>query len=500
MTDDVILSIRNVSKSFNDEQVLKDVNLDLHSGEIHIIMGENGSGKSLLMKIITGLFTVDSGEILFRGNPINHLSVNKAMHGGIYYQHQDLPVFENLSVAENIFFDYHVGEKKFFKVWNSMESVAMCRTLFDELGIDFSPTKRIGQFGFAERQLIFAAKAYISDARLIIFDEPTAGMSEVDREKFFSILFQIKKRADAIFYISHRMEEITKIGDRLSVMDQGRIVITLNIRNIDQKDLIKLITGENHHCLYPKIPLKKSNECVLNVVNLSSDKILKEINFMLYKQEILGITGLMGSGRTRLANCLFGINKIDSGRMILNNKGCKFRHPADALKAGISLIPEDREVNGMFYPHNISQNMTLASIRRFLYNKVIDEDILQRVVKDYSLKMGISDADPTDVISSFSGGNQQKVLIARWFMQRSQIYIMDEPTRGIDIASKIDIYNAMNNLVINGASVILLSSDIEEILGMCDRILVLADGKIVAELPQKEATKEKIYSLATNEG
>ncbi len=499
MNAKAILELRGVNKSFSDEFGLKDINLALHQGDVHVIMGENGSGKSLLMKIIAGIFTVDSGTILYNDEIINHVSVNKAMQNGIYYQHQDLPVFENLSAAENIYFDYRIRFNKKIKIWNALENISQCAELFKKLNINLSPIKKLGQYGFAERQLLFAAKAYISNAKIIIFDEPPAGMSEVERNTFFEILALIKQKVEAIFYVSHRLDEITKVGDKLSVMEQGKIISTNDIRNVNEKDIIRLITGKQEIHQYPKIGIKPNKECVLSVKNMTSRHILKDVSFNLYKQEILGITGLMGSGRTRLANCLFGIKQPDGGIISVEGKVRRFAHPLDALLAGISLIPEDRQVNGIFNPLKMSSNMTLPNLKRFMNNSILDDNIIRQVVKDYVKKLGITPDDPEDGIHYFSGGNQQKILLARWFMKRSLIYIMDEPTRGIDIASKIDIYNAMNNLIMKGASVILLSSDIDEIIGMCDRILILADGRITAELMQKDATKEKIYSLAIND-
>lgn len=499
MNKKAILEIKGVNKSFKDEFALSDINLKIYSGDVHVIMGENGSGKSLLMKIISGFFTVDSGEILYNGAVINHPTVNKAIKSGIYYQHQDLPVFENLSAAENIYFDYRISTKKMLKTWNALENISECTKLFKKLNINLSPIKNMSHYGFAERQLLFAAKAFISDAKVIIFDEPTAGMSEVERNIFFDILALIRQKAEVILYISHRLDEITTVGDVLSVMEHGKLISTNDIRNANKQDIIRLITGKQDIHQFPKISIKPNSECVLSVKNMTSGSILKDISFNLHKQEILGITGLMGSGRTRLANCLFGIKQSDGGTILVSGKKQRFAHPLDALLAGISLIPEDRHTNGIFYPLNMRNNMTLPNLKRFLNNSILDDNILRQVVNDYVKKLGITPDDSDNGIQFFSGGNQQKILLARWFMKRSLIYIMDEPTRGIDIASKIDIYNSMNNLIVKGASVILISSDIDEIIGMCDRILILADGRITAELLQKEATKEKIYSLAINE-
>jgi ribose transport system ATP-binding protein len=321
-------------------------------------------------------------------------------------------------------------------------------------------------------------------------------MNDIERSFFFDILSLVREKAEAIFYISHRLDEVTKVGNKLSIMERGKIISTSEIENMDERDIIHLITGNPMFQQYPKIKVKKNKKCVLNVKNLSSKKRLKEVSFKVYKQEILGITGLVNSNRTHLANCLFGVKQPDYGTISINGKIHRFTHPFDALLAGISLIPEDRHNNSIFDPLTMGSNMTLPNLKRFLNNSMLDDNILTEVALSYVKKLGITPNTPGDSINFFSGGNQQKVLLARWFMKRSAIYIMDEPTRGIDTASKIDIYNSMNNLIIKGASVILLSSDIDEIIGMCDRILILSDGKITAELSQSEASKEKIYSLA----
>ncbi len=493
-----VLRLQGISKNFDNEFLLDNVDLELLRGEVHIIIGENGSGKSALMKIVSGLYRRDAGSILYGDREIEFDSFHESRVEGIFYQHQDNQLFSNLSVAENVYFDRLARRRNLLSLFDRAQLQYRCGQLFEELGIGLSPAELVRRLGYAERQLLSAVKAYVSEAKIIIFDEPTAAMSEFERQIFFGLLERLKKRVLGIFYISHRMDEIKQVGDRVTVMHKGRVISTNRIHEIDRSTLLGMMIEEPHQERYPRLRIQPGKP-VLKVDHLVKQPILHNVSFTLHKQEILGITGLMGSGRTLLSNCLFGIEAPDAGRISLEGRDYLFRHPVEAMNSGLSLIPENRAENGIFPPLNLLANVSIATLKRFKDRCVLNDRYMRQLSVEYVRRLGIVPGRQSDILRYYSGGNQQKVMLARWFMKRASVYVMDEPTRGVDTAAKVDIYNAMNDLISKGASVILISSEIEEILGMCDRVLVLAGGRIACDLKREEASKELILEYATDE-
>lgn len=492
---DVIVELIDLGKSFGDFH-LRNIKLDLCKGETHVLVGENGAGKSTLMKMIGGWFSPDEGILLYKGSSYDFTSISEAVKGGILYLHQDVQTFENLTVAENIFFRHLSGQKKSL-FFNPERIHARCREVFLDLGISIRPQTPLSQLGYAEKQLVSAVRAYVSKAEVIIFDEPSSAMGDHEREILFEIIERLKKRGTAIFYISHRLDEIQRIGDRVSVLDKGMIRQTSFCSDVGSQGIVEMMIGEVHKERYPRLTATKG-KTLLSVENLTLAPVLKGVDLTLRRGEIVGITGLMGSGRTVLANCLFGISQPESGLIKVKGQEKSFKHPGDAMEAGISLIPEHRMENGIFRKHSLKSNMTSASLKRFRNGLSLDERFIYELTGKYVEELSIKPGHPDDIVKNYSGGNLQKLLIGRWLMHRSPIYIMDEPTRGIDAASKVDIYNTMNDIVEKGGAILLISSEIEEILGMCDRILVLAGGKIRGEMDRREATKEGILKLATD--
>lgn len=495
MNSTPVVEINKICKQFGGFR-LDEVSTDLYRGEVHVIVGENGSGKSTLMKLISGWFKPESGQVLLDGEEVQFNSIPEARSGGIAYLNQDIQNFENLTVAENVYFPVLQKMHKYRYLVDKYKLISDCHALFSRLNIQIDPAEKLETCGFAERQLIAAVQGYICDAEVIIFDEPSSAMNDPERDILFRIVAELKALNKAIFYISHRMDEIREIGDRVSVMHQGKIMETRSCSDLSIDSLVSMMTGDVHKDRYPRIETKEG-EIILEVQNLQVKPILKDVTFELKKGEILGITGLMGSGRTLLANCLFGATRPNSGEIIMGEESVKFSSPVDAMRRGISLIPEDRIDNGLFSKQDLVSNSTTAALHRFLQTWVLNDYDMQILTQDYVREMSINPGKNEDSVIKYSGGNQQKVLITRWLMNRSKIYIMDEPTRSIDAASKIDIYNAMNDLTRKGVSIILISSEIEEILGMCDRILVLARGVIASEMSRKEATKSLILKYAT---
>ncbi len=492
-----LIELRSVGKYFNDDFSLQDISLELVPGDVHVLIGQNGSGKTALMNLICGIFRRDEGEILLDGRVVDFGSVNESRGAGIVMQYQNAQLFDNLSVAENVFF--RCIPRSGGSIGRALDRYKLhedCESLFARLGIAISPEALVSQLGYTQRLVVSAAQTCIADAKVIIFDEPTAGMTDPEREILFKIVREVRDRGVGVFYISHKLDELREIGDRVTVLHGGRISARLPDGSVGRDELIRMMTGGTCSGRYPKLRVG-FGPTVLAVEHLRSDRILQDVSFSLRKGEILGITGLMGSGRTRLANCLFGQTKPSGGGISVEGRRVAFGHPSDALRRGVALIPEDRDRNAAFHNQDIMQNISIAALERFLSLYGLDIRYMEELTEEYIDSLGILPGHSSDIMRSYSGGNQQKVVVARWFMSLCRIFIMDEPTRGIDAAARIDIYNAMNDLVTKGASIILISSDIEEMLGMCDRILVLAGGRIACELPRSEATSEKILDYAS---
>jgi ribose transport system ATP-binding protein len=491
-----LLELRSVGKFFSDDFSLRDVSLELRPGEVHVLIGQNGSGKSALMKCVCGIFRRDAGEILLEGQSVNFASVNEARSAGIVMQYQNAQLFDNLSVAENVYFRRVPRRRTFSRTLDRYKLHETCENLFARLGIGISPEALVSELGYTQRMLVSAAQTCITEAKVIIFDEPTAGMADPERELLFNIVREVRDRGVGIFYISHKLDEARKLGDRLAVLHGGAVSASMADVRADREDLIRLMTGGICSERYPRLRVDYGPQ-VLSVEHLRSGSVLRDVSFGLRKGEVLGITGLMGSGRTRLANCLFGQTRPSWGTIRLDGRAANFAHPADAMRRGVALIPEDREKNAAFHNQDILQNMSVAALERFLGGSGLDRIYMEELTDEYISSLGILPGHPDDIMRGYSGGNQQKVVVARWLMSLCRIFIMDEPTRGVDAAARIDIYNAMNDLVTKGASIILISSDIEEILGMCDRVLVLSGGVIACDLPRAEATSEKIIDYAS---
>jgi ribose transport system ATP-binding protein len=491
-----LLELRSVGKYFDDDFSLRDISLELRAGEVHALIGQNGSGKTALMKAVCGIFRRDSGQILLDGREVDFASVGEAREAGVVMQYQNAQLFDNLSVAENVFFRRVPGRRLVARMVDRYRLHEDCAALFGRLGIGISPEDLVSRLGYTQRLVVSAAQTCIAEAKVIVFDEPTAGMTDPEREILYAIVREIRDRGVGVFYISHKLDEVREIGDRVTVLHGGRVSARLPDGSADREALIRMMTGGTCSERYPRLRVDYGPE-VLSVEGLQSGSVLSGVSFTLRKGEVLGVTGLMGSGRTRLANCLFGQTRPSAGSIRVNGERVDFGHPSEALMKGVALIPEDRDKNAAFHNQDILQNMSVAALLRFLGPAGLDRLYMEELTDEYIASLGIRPGHPDDIMRGYSGGNQQKVVVARWFMSLCRIFIMDEPTRGVDAAARIDIYNAMNDLVTKGASIILISSDIEEILGMCDRVLVLSGGRIACDLPRSEATSEKIIDCAS---
>ncbi len=492
------LLLKDISKYMSEDFSLREINLDLFYGEIHALIGENGSGKSMIINVINGIFKKDSGHIYLDGQEINASSVYEAKKLGMHSVLQEITLYPNLTVAENVYADKMPYKNSLLHSIDFNQLFYNCKKLFTELNININPETPLSSLGFAQKHLIEMMKAYISDAKIIFFDEASSTFSPAEKAILYHILSQLKSDKKAILYITHSLDEIQKVADRVTVIHQGRLVGTRSVKDITQKEIIRLMSLPEYNKKYPKLSLTPG-KTIFSVKNLSFEPILADINFDLKKGEIIGVTGLVGSGRSLLAKCIFGVTRPTTGQIEVDEKPVNIREPFDAIRAGIAMLPEDRINSSIFETLNLQGNVSIASLKRFVQHMVIDSHILKEVSASYVEKLSIKPGIANDRISSYSAGNQQKVAVARWMMSHLRIYIMDEPTRGLDIASKTDIYNCMVDMLRKGASIVFISSDIDEILGMCDRILVMNSGRLVCDIPKAEATKEIILTYASKE-
>lgn len=488
-----ILEMRNITKQFPGVKALNNVNLKVKKGEVHVLVGENGAGKSTLMKILNGVYSMDSGEIIYKGKKIEVKTPRDAQEAGISIIHQELNLIPKLSVAENIFLGREPINKHGFINWK--EIYTKTENLLKKLEIDVQPKTKVSKLGIAQQQMIEIAKALSFESNVIVMDEPTSALTEKEIDKLFNVIKQLKNSGVAIIYISHRLDEIKKIGDRLTVLRDGNYIGTYNVDDIDIDTIIQLMVGRKLDEKFPKEPTIILNE-ILEVKNLTQKNRLKNISFSLRRGEILGLAGLMGAGRTELARAIFGIDPIDSGEIYINGSKRSIRSPLDAIKNGIGLLPEDRRTQGLVHTMSVVENITLASIDNFIKKLFINKKMEINIAQEYIKQVNIRTPSPLKKVCFLSGGNQQKVVLAKWLCANVEIIIFDEPTRGIDVGAKVEIYKLINNMAKNGKAIVLISSELPEILGMCDRILVMHEGKLNGEFSREEATQEKILACA----
>lgn len=491
-----LLKLTEVSKRLSDYFSLKDINFELYKGEVHVLVGENGSGKSSLMNIICGFYQKDKGDIFIDNTPVSFNSPMDAKKYGISMIHQDSTLFEHFTVAENIYMNNKPFINESLKIVNWKKMFSDCRLLFNNLGFNIDEERMVKNLSSAEKQIVEICRAYVSDARIIIMDEPTSSLTKAETLLLFNIIKELKNSGVAIIYITHKLEEIKEVGDKITVIRDGEIIGTEYINSMDVDNIIYMMAGMSLNERYPKLKVKLGKE-VLKVSNLSSGGFLEDINFSLKKREILGIFGLVGSGRTKIAKSINGETKIDTGEIYIEGKKVNINSPSDAIKSGIGCVTEDRVSNGLFMYRSISENITAPNLSKVSSHYLIDKKIENDLSKSYLERLEMKVSSINEKVAYISGGNQQKVVLAKWIMSKSKILILDEPTKGIDIASKLDLYNIMNEMVTKDVSIILISSDIDEVIGMCDRIIVLYNGKIAGIVSKSEATHKQIMSYAT---
>lgn len=492
---EVILTMNGIDKSFPGVHALDHVNLEVRKGEVHALMGENGAGKSTLMKVLTGIYTKDEGTITYEGKEVEFASPSEAQAAGIVIVHQELNMLNHLTVAQNIFIGREMMSGKLISDKKMNEEA---KKLFDKLNIDIDPTEKMGRLTVGKQQMCEIAKAISHDAKVIVFDEPSAALTETEIDELFKIIRDLRDKQMGIVYISHRMDEIKVITDRVTVMRDGGYVGTLITEDSTKDDIINMMVGR---VIYEEPKTKSSvapdAPVVLKVENLNAGKMVQDVSFELHRGEILGFSGLMGAGRTETARALFGADPKESGEVYVNGKKVDIKNPMDAVKHGIGYLSEDRKQFGIVVQKTVAENSTMASLDNYMngifINKKKEAEAAQKYVD--SLKTKTPSVD--QLVVNLSGGNQQKVVIAKWLVRDCDILIFDEPTRGIDVGAKSEIYHLMNELVAEGKSIIMISSEMTEILRMSDRIVVMCEGKKTGEMDISEATQENIMHAAT---
>ena len=490
-----MLKMVGVSKSFPGVKALDNVSLMAYGGEVTALMGENGAGKSTLMKILSGVYKKDEGKIFIEGREVEVKGIKSAEEAGITIIHQELSVLNNLTVSENIF----LGNEKHSKFTGRINKKLLderSKMVLEQIGCDIDPNRLVSTLNVGEKQMIEIAKALTKNARIIIMDEPTTALTDVETENLFKVIENLRKKGIAIIYISHRMEEIFKICHRVEVLRDGKYAGSAEIKDIDNDKLIAMMVGRTIEDQFPYRDVKKG-DLALEVKNLSCKEGVKGASFTLRKGEILGIAGLMGSGRTELAKTIFGEYKKTSGEISLNGSPININCISDAINNGICYLSEDRKKEGCILGMSVGENMTLCNLKKYENKfKSLDKKEEAKDIEYYIKKINIKTPNKEQFIKNLSGGNQQKVILAKWLMLSPEVLIIDEPTRGIDVGAKKEIYELLNELKASGKAIIMISSDLPEVLGISDRIMVMSEGRISGELNRDEANQESIMKLA----
>ncbi|HZO88217.1 MAG TPA: sugar ABC transporter ATP-binding protein [Chthonomonadaceae bacterium] len=490
-----VLEMRHISKQYPGVRALDDVSLTVYAGEVHALLGENGAGKSTLMKILAGAQPKDSGEILISGRPVHIDSPQKAMDLGVSIIYQEFNLVPYLSAGENIFLgrEPHAvlpGFVDFKRLYREAQQV------LDRLGVRLDARTPVNQLSVAQQQMVEIAKATSKEAKIIVMDEPSATLTEHELQSLFSLIRQLKAEGVSIVYISHRLEEVFEICDRATILRDGHWIATEDVANLTRERIIQLMVGRELKEAIPKVAAEPGPPA-LAVKHLNRKGVLHDISFAVRQGEILGIAGLVGAGRTELARAIFGADPIDGGTIELFGRPVKIRSPQDAIRHGIGLVTEDRKQQGLVLGMAVRENNTLANLDALSTLGFIRSREERQVAEKYRASLAIKTPSIEQTVQNLSGGNQQKVVLAKWLFTGSKVLIFDEPTRGIDVGAKSEIYKLMNELAAQGVAIIMISSELPEVLGMSDRILVMHEGSIAGELSRAEATQEKIMHLAT---
>ncbi|MGM0523509.1 MAG: ATP-binding cassette domain-containing protein [Bacillota bacterium] len=503
---EIILEMANITKTFPGVKALDQVNFQVEKGEIHFLVGENGAGKSTLMKVLSGVYPYGNyeGDIIYEGKVQQFNKIQDSVDVGIAIIYQELALFPDLSVYENIYMGNEVKEGGIIN-WN--QTIVKAKEMLQKVNLKVNPETLIKDLGVGKQQLVEIAKALSKQVKLLILDEPTAALNEDDSENLLELIKELKKQGITCIMISHKLKEVAAIADKATILRDGQTIITLdaNKGEIDEPTIIRHMVGREMNQIYPERANRNIGDTVLELINWSAydtqlgRAVVKDANLHLKRGEIIGVAGLMGAGRTELALSMFGNPKNYKlmGNMALNGQPQNFKHTSDAIKAGMAYVTEDRKGNGLFLLNNITKNVSASKLSGIAHNGIINTNEEIKVAEHYKNSLHIKASSIEQLVGKLSGGNQQKVSLGKWLFAGPNILILDEPTRGIDVGAKFEIYSVMNTLIEKGMSIIMISSELGEILGMSDRIYVMAEGKITGELNREEADQEKVMALAT---
>jgi inositol transport system ATP-binding protein len=498
-----LLRMSGISKRFPGVQALDDVTFEVAPGEIHALLGENGAGKSTLLKILSGAQQPDRGEIALAGAPISLASPHDAQRLGIVTIYQEFTLAPNMTVAENVFIGREPGVGPFVN-WPRM--AADTRAITDKLGLGLKPFALVRDLSVAEQQMVEIARALSMRSRLIVMDEPTSALSAAEVEKLFRIVRDLKAQGLSIIFVTHRLEEVMEICDRYTVLRDGRFVDAGKVAETTIDGIIRLMVGRQVDALFAHREEAKAGEVTLKVEGLSrrgkaqdqTATVLDNVSLEVRRGEILGVAGLVGAGRTEMARAIFGADRFDSGRIVIDGQPVDIRSPQDAIRRGIGLVPEDRKQQALFLSLGVRVNLSMAAHDRILTGKIfIDEAAERRMVEEYRKTLNIRMASPEQIVANLSGGNQQKVVLARWLALRPRVLIVDEPTRGIDIGAKVEVHNLLYEMARSGIAVVAISSELPEVLAISDRIVTMREGRITGEVDRKDATEERLMTMMT---
>ena len=488
--NEYILSLRNITKQFPGVKALDNVTINVERGTIHGLVGENGAGKSTLIKVLAGIYQPDQGEVVLEGKVQKFPTPIAARQAGIAVVHQEIKLAETLSVAENMFLG-NVMMKGSLVDWAGMRKRA--REIVDDLGMDIDVNAQVSTLTVAKKQIVEIMHAINTNARVMVMDEPSAVLTNRELEVLFRLVKQLRERGITIIYISHRLDEVFDLCNNVSVLRDGQHIETLPIDQITRQGLINMMVGREMGQEYPKA-VGNIGDTILEVRNLNCG-ILKDISFQVKSGEVFGISGLVGAGRTELARAILGIDKMESGEVLVRGKKVKYNTFADAIRDGMGLVPEDRKLQGLVQIMTVKKNATLVNLPGVIKAGVIRKALENKYSEEYCRKLRVATPSMETEVQFLSGGNQQKVVIAKWLFRGSEILFLDEPTRGIDVGAKAEIYRLINQMVQEGKTVVMISSEMPELLGMCDRIMVLHEGHKMGELMAEEATQEKIMAM-----
>ncbi|GIL14047.1 MAG: monosaccharide-transporting ATPase [Chloroflexota bacterium] len=497
---DILVTMEGIEKSFPGVHALSQCRFELYKGEVHALVGENGAGKSTMMKVLAGVYTKDAGRITYKGKEVDIHTPRAAQLLGISMIHQELNLMPHLTVAQNIF----IGREPRQSVKFVLDDKAIndnTQQLLDMLHLKIDPRTKVADLTVAKQQMVEIAKALSFNSEVLIMDEPTAALTEAEIDELFRIIRRLREQGVGTVYITHRLEELFMISDRVTVMRDGQYVGTVNTAETNRDEIIRMMVGRTIYEAAPDIPQNGQQDKVLEVKNLNRGRVLKDINFYLKRGEILGFAGLMGAGRTEVARAIFGADPIDTGEIYIQGQKVHIKSPSDAVRHGIGYLSEDRKRYGLTLGMDVEANVVLAAFRKFLgFLGVVNYSRTRITADEFVRTLSIKTPSLKQKVKNLSGGNQQKLVVAKWLIADTDILIFDEPTRGIDVGAKSEIYKLLNDLAHQGKSIIMISSELPEILRMSHRIIVMCEGRITGELSSAEATQEKIMKYATERG